>query len=162
MGYNFADTATNVFRPNLDDVELEVRLGWMLNSPAGSGFFRGNLEFLVEASAADVTRGRHGVLVGGAVLARYNFVQDTSSWTPYVQLGLGAVYKDIYRNRLQRLIGQPFEFSLQAGAGGRYRLISHNSLNVEGGYRHISNANLANRNYGLNSLGMQAGVSWYW
>jgi len=35
------------------------------------------------------------------------------------------------------------------------------SLDVEGGFQHISNAGLARRNHGVNALGAQVGLTYY-
>jgi len=92
------------------------------------------------------------------VVLRYNFVQPDSKWVPYVQIGGGAVYNDIYKDRSQRLTGQAWEIQASAAIGVRYLLNDRWSVNLEGGYRHISNAGMDDRNVGLNSLGGGIGL----
>lgn len=146
-------------RPTLNYSSSSYRLGFMLNTPSGDGFFRGNCEFLIQAFGASVFEDNPGNYAAGAmVLLRYNFVQPESKWAPYVQLGGGMVYNDIYKDKSQRLIGQQWEFDLEAAVGLRYLLNDRWSASIEGGYRHISNADLADRNTGLNSLGVTAGL----
>jgi len=60
---------------------------------------------------------------------------------------------NIYRGLGQREIGEGFEFLLQGGVGVKYLINDQWSVALEGGWRHISNADLAPRNQGLNSLG---------
>ncbi len=149
------------FGPTLNYSFTSYRLGVMLNTPAGDGFLRGNFEFLAEAFGGSVFNGPGNGLGGLAVLLRYNFVQPGSKWVPYVQLGGGGVYSDIYKDQDQRLIGEAFEFDLEATLGIRYFINERWALNLEGGYRHISNADLANRNIGLNALGASLGLGWH-
>jgi predicted porin len=131
----------------------------MLYTPRGSGFFRGNFEFLIEADGALDVQGPKTGAVGGNLVFRYNFVQPGSKWAPYVQLQGGGVYNDIAHDPYQHLIGRDEEFFLGVGVGVRYFLNPRTALTVEIDYRHNSDANTANRNIGLNSVGGMLGVS---
>lgn len=162
VGYNWAINSDTAKRPNIEDLDVYARFGWMLTSPQGDGFFRGNLEFLLEAFGGGVTSGPGDMLVGGSFLLRYNFVQPNAKWVPYFQIGGGGLYNDIYKEHPQGLIGQAFEFNLQGAFGLRYLFNDHMAAYVEAGYRHISNAGMADRNLGLNSVTAQGGVSWLW
>lgn len=162
LSYNISTSTNGPLRPAIGDLDANLRCGWMLNSPGGNGFFRGNCEFLVEAVAGGFTVGPGAVIAGGTLIFRYNFIQPSARWIPYIQAGLGAVYTDAYRQRPQRLLGEAFEFTAQGEIGVRYQLTPHTSVYAETGYRHISNAGLADRNYGLNSVAAQAGMSWLW
>jgi lipid A 3-O-deacylase len=161
VGAFFALNSHGEQRPQINDVDGSLRLGWMLNSPSGSGFFRGNFEFLAELAGAVVVEGPGTGLGGGNLLLRYNFVQPDARLVPYFQIGAGGLFNDIYKSHPQRLVGQCFEFELQGAFGARYFLNPRCALSVEAGYRHISNADMANRNLGLNSLGGLVGVSWF-
>jgi hypothetical protein len=132
----------------------DLRLGWMYDSPRHDGWLRGNNEFLIEAFGGPVTKGPGSYLAGGSLLWRYNFVQPDARWVPYVQLGAGALGNNIYRGQGQREIGEGFEFALQGDLGLKYLINDQWSVSAEGGYRHISNADLAGRNEGLNSIGV--------
>lgn len=132
----------------------DLRIGWMYDSPRHAGIFRGNDEFLLEAFAGLVTKGPGGYLAGGTPLYRYNFVQPGARWVPYLQIGAGALWNNIYTGHHQYEIGEGFEFTIQGDVGLRYMISDQWSASAEVGYRHISNAGLAyNRNEGLNSLG---------
>ncbi len=146
-------------RPTINYTSTAYRLGLMLYTPEGDGAFRGNVELLLEASYASVFDDNPGNYIGGgAVLLRYNFVQPGAKWVPYIQIGAGAVYNDIYKDRSQRLIGQAWEIQAGAALGIRYFFSERLSVNLEGGYRHISNAGMDDRNIGLNSLGGGVGL----
>ncbi len=137
------------------------RLGIMLNTPEGDGFFRGNFELMLQATYGSVFDGPGNYLGGGALVLRYNFVQPESKWVPYFQIGAGAFYNDIYKDKTQRLIGQNWEVDLEATVGVRYFLSKKWSANLEGGFRHNSNADQSDRNVGLNSLGAAVGLGYH-
>jgi lipid A 3-O-deacylase len=161
VSYNFSFNTGTDIRPDVDDVDLHLRMGWMLTSPAGSGCFRGNWEFLAEVFGGGIVEGPGDVIAGLTLLFRYNFVQPDAKWVPYFQLGVGGVYTDI-DDPVQRLIGQDFSFNLQAGLGVRYMSSERMAWYLEATIRHFSNANQADRNLGLNQVGAQVGVSWFW
>ena len=96
-------------------------------------------------------------MAGATIWLRYNFVPRESRFAPFVQAGAGGTYTDIN----PRLIGQDFNFNLDLGAGVRYLLASRWSVNVEYRYQHISNANMADRNLGVNAHGPMLAVSFF-
>jgi len=147
------------YRPKITDVDTSLRLGWMLYTPRGSGFFRGNFEFLIEADGTLDVQGPKTGFVGGNLVFRYNFVQPASKWAPYVQIQGGGVYTDVDHDQFQHLIGRDEEFFLGVGFGVRYFLNPRTALTVEIDYRHNSDADTANRNIGLNSVGGMLGFS---
>lgn len=146
-------------RPTLNHSLSSWRLGLMLNNPRGNGMFRGNYELLIEGFFGRVFEGPGEYLGGGTIQLRYNFVQIDSKWVPYVQIGAGAFYSDIANDQTQSLIGSDWEYNLQAAIGIR-RMISHKwAFSVEGGFRHVSNRDSADRTTGLDLLGVQVGLS---
>jgi hypothetical protein len=146
-------------RPAINFQFSTLRYGWMLGE-YGSGFWRGRGEFLIGAFGAPVTQGPGDLLVGGEIIWRHNFLRPGGSIIPYVQIGGGALYNDIHEDQNQIEVGGPCEFMLHAAAGVRFMLNESWSLNVEGGYRHTSNAAIYDRNAGLNSLGGTLGFSY--
>lgn len=92
---------------------------------------------------------------GATVWLRYNFVPRQSRFASFVQAGAGLTATDLNR----RLVGE--DFNLDLGAGVRYRLSSHWSVNLEYRYQHISNANMADRNLGVNAHGPMLAVSYF-
>ena len=146
-------------RPKITDFDVSMRLGWMLYTPEGSGFFRGNFEFLIEAEGALDVQGPKTGMVGGNLILRYNFVQPDSKWVPYFQIQGGGVYTNIDHDSQQDLIGRDEEFFLGTGVGIRYFLNQRTALTLEADFRHNSDADTADRNIGLNSVGGMLGFS---
>jgi hypothetical protein len=157
-------STTQAKRPTVNYQLEDIRLGWMYDSPRHAewlgGLLRGNSEFLLELAGGPVTKGPGSYLAGGSALWRFNFVQPDSRWVPYLQLGAGALGNNIYKGRGQMEVGEAFEFVLQGDMGLRYLINAQWSISAEAGYRHISNADLASRNEGLNSLGGLMQVSY--
>lgn len=148
-------------RPTIDFATQTVRAGRMLYSPSGTGLLRGNTELLLEAFAGEIYQGPGGWLAGGSAIIRYNFVQPGARLVPFIEGVAGVLGNDIYHDKTQRLIGSGFEFNLAGLVGAHWLLTDSWALTVEGGYRHVSNANTASRNLGLNALGGQVGVSYF-
>ena len=146
-------------RPRFSDVDLTLRFGRMLTTPEGAGFFRGNYEFLLDAGVGASVDGPGDVLGELAVLLRYNFVQPAAKFVPYAQLGGGAEFSNAYTDRVQRVLGSPVLFNLQAAFGCRYLHSDRCAFFVEADYRHASTGGFTDRNLGLNWIGGQFGVS---
>jgi hypothetical protein len=145
-------------RPKITFIEGDVRLGLIVSDTIGCSFYRGNFEILLDGFGAGVTDGPGNWLVGGRVFARYNFVQPGAHVIPYLQVSGGALGNDIYRDQTQKLIGGGFEFTTGVSMGLRFLISPHFGLLLEGGYQHVSNADIYPRNAGLNTLGAQAGL----
>jgi lipid A 3-O-deacylase len=71
------------------------------------------------------------------------------------------VGNNIYKGQGQQEIGEGFEFMLQGDIGVKYLISEKWAVSVEGDFRHISNADLAPRNEGLNSVGGLTEVSYF-
>jgi len=148
--------------PTLNYSQTNIRLGWMLNDPFRIiGGLRGNLEAIVDVSSSYVTNGFGSTIVGGGVLLRYNLVVPQWEFVPYVQAGGGIVYTDAYKDLSQEAIGQSLEFTPQASIGVHCRAGASWAIDVEAMYHHISNANLAARNLGINAVGGFIGLTWF-
>ncbi|MBW1722810.1 MAG: acyloxyacyl hydrolase [Deltaproteobacteria bacterium] len=146
----------------LDYAQTNIRIGRMLNDPQERKYwFRGNTEVIFEISNSYIFKG-FGHYIGGITgLVRYNFVHPDSRFIPYIQGGVGIVYNDAYKDMTQRAIGQAIEFTPQASVGFRYILNKHWSLDAEAMFHHISNARLAERNWGINAFGGFIGLTYY-
>ncbi len=148
--------------PSFDFVRMAARLGWMLNDASDwSGPLRGSFEAIFEVSGGPVFDGFGDWLVGPATWIRYNFVQPGWRAVPYFQGGLGIVFSDAYQDKSQDAIGTNPEFTVQGAIGARFLLDEHWSLDLEAGYEHISNADIAKRNDGVNALGASAGFTYF-
>jgi len=146
-------------RQTFSYAQQDLTLGWMLNTPTGSSWYRGNFELLLNFAGAEVAQGPGSYLIGGRVLLRYNFVQPAAKWVPFIQIGAGGLGNDVYRDDSQRLIGSAFEYTLVGDIGLRYFLSPRWALVGMVDFEHISNANSASRNLGVNALGGMIGIS---
>jgi lipid A 3-O-deacylase len=159
-GVEFSQQRTSYERPNLDYTLSALRLGYMVDSPhPGGTFLRGNDELLVEAAGGAIFQGPGSGLGGLAIIYRRNFLAPNAKVVPYINAGAGGVYSDAYHDQVQRILGSKFEFDLLGSVGVRFRVTSHMSLDGEVEFRHLSNADLAARNYGTNDIGGVLGVS---
>jgi len=152
----FFDTTQNQ-RPSIDFALDSLRLGIMLNDPWNIGPLSGNFEVLGEVFVGGVFTGPGNVLAGATLVFRYNFVQPQARVVPYLQIGAGGVYTDIPEDESRGLISLPVEFNLQAGVGTRFLVTDRWSINLEGVYRHISNAEIKKPNFGIDSVGGNLG-----
>ena len=152
----------DVKRPEFDYAGADLRYGIVL-TPAlfdTSKIMRGDLELLFDGFGDGVTKGAGNYLTGGSLLFRYNWFHPGSRFIPYFQLGGGGLHSDAAEDPSQRLIGGNFEFILEATFGARILLNDHWSVLIEGGYQHISNADTAARNVGVNALGGRIGLGY--
>jgi hypothetical protein len=147
--------------PTFNYVPVTVRRGWMLDAPGDDTAWRGNWEFLADVTVSAITSDYGHWFAGPSLYLRYNYVQGESPIVPYSQVGAGFVLNDAYRDRSQKAVGAFFEFYLHAEVGVKYFVSKNWSLDLEGGLHHISNANTAGRNYGVNALGAQIGFTYY-
>jgi lipid A 3-O-deacylase len=144
---------------SFDYTQTEIRAGWMLNSPYDAGILSGNFEFLIGLGGGAVIYGPGTALANGDLFLRYNFVQRRAVIVPYVQIGAGLLVSDAAQDHSQRNIGRTIEGNLQTSLGVRILLNANWSLDLEGVFQHISNANTADRNVGVNALGGLVGVT---
>jgi hypothetical protein len=148
-------------RPEMDYVQTNLRIGWMLDDPGRPKyFFRGNWEGLLEFTGSHVDAKTDGFFTGAAFLLRYN-VLSIERWRlfPYFQTGAGLIYNDVYKDKSQSVIGQAIEFTLRSALGFRFMMTDCWSIDLEGAVEHISNAGFSNRNSGLNAGGGFVGIS---
>jgi hypothetical protein len=157
QGYYNSSFVPSPRKPIFAFAETDVQLGYML-PVIGSSFYRGNFEGLMNLFIWPSTRETSGVLGGGALGLHYNFVQPGWRFVPYLGGSMGLSGNNLYRDLDQRIIGGPFAFVLQANAGARYFINQHFGLIIEGGYQHVSNADIYPRNVGLNQTGGRFGI----
>ena len=156
----FFDTTQNN-RPAIDFAIDSLRLGTMLNDPWRAGPLSGNFELLGEIFGGGIFDGPGNVMAGATLVMRYNFIQPRARLIPYLQIGAGGVYTDIGEQESRGLISLPVEFNLQGIGGARLMLNERWSLVIEGGYRHISNAEIKKPNFGIDSIGGNVGFGFF-
>jgi len=148
-------------RIEIEAVPSDIRIGCMLWDPLLDGWWcRSNVELLLEFTTLPVVRGPGTIVLGPSALLRDNLVQPDARLVPYIQGGAGVVYDDGYRDQEQRALGRSIEFYLTAAVGIHWQLDPSWSLDAEGGYLHISNADLAPRNLGINAFGGSIGLTY--
>jgi Lipid A 3-O-deacylase (PagL) len=149
--------------PAFDYLPITIRLGRACTTPQWDRpwWARGNFEALVEVSAAPIATGPGSIVVGSSLLLRRNLLcRPDQHCVPYFQAGAGIVYTDASHDLTQREIGQEMEFLLQLQFGIRTRLSPNWTFDIEGGFQHISNAGLADRNGGVNAFGASVGFTY--
>lgn len=162
QGPQFSGTSIGPSVPAINFVQQDIRLGWILNTPKYDGTpLDGCFEAVLESAFSKVFTRLGDVMYGPTGLVRYNFVQPDWKVIPYVQGGAGFVYDDIYLHKDQRAVGNGLEFTPQASVGARFLIDSNWSLDTEVKYLHVSNADTASRNLGVNSLGGEVGFTYF-
>ena len=147
--------------PVFDYAQTNLRLGWVLSDPGPQNhFLRGAWEGLAEITNSIIFDGFGSYMGGITALIRYNFVQPDWAVVPYVQGGVGIVYNNAYEDENQQAIGQAIEFTPQFSVGFHYLITQKWSLGTEAMFHHISNANMAKRNRGINAVGGFLGVTY--
>jgi lipid A 3-O-deacylase len=160
-GAEWSEQDTGPLRPNIDYELTALRLGYMLDAAHNGGtFLRGNDEILLEGVGGVIFHGPGTGLGGLALLYRRNFLAPNARIVPYIMGGGGGLYNDAYHDQEQRALGSKFEFDLPASIGVRFRVTPLISIDAEIAYRHISNADTAARNLGVNSIGGVVGMSY--
>jgi lipid A 3-O-deacylase len=148
-------------QPRFNYALQSLRLGYVVTDLTGGGLFRGDLEFLLEAMGGQFFEGPASYLIGGNLLVRWNFVHGPNpKWVPYIQTGAGGLYHDADTGA-QDVLGSNIEAMLVDSLGLRYHLNAKWTVVAEVTYRHISNGGTTDRNRGLNSVGGQLGVSYF-
>jgi hypothetical protein len=72
----------DVLRPQMNDVDVTTRLGWMLSDPVFEGIFRGNFEVVTELFGGGFVKGPADGLMGVTLFLRYNYVQPGARLVP--------------------------------------------------------------------------------
>lgn len=143
-------------RPEVNYAMAVGQAGYMLTEVRGPGLLRGNFEAVGEVFGGSIYQGRGSYVTGLTLWGRYNFVPQDWRVTPYAQLGLGIGMADKDKN----VFGSLFGFNIDAALGARYFVRPQLALHAEYRFQHISNANTAPHNLGINAHGPMVGVAW--
>jgi hypothetical protein len=156
-GVFFSPFGASKSRPTENYAGPLVQIGYMLNRPDHGAEWRGNFEVLGELSGAGDFEGSGNYVASTTFWLRYNVVPPKWDLVPYLQIGGGVSLTDIDH----KIFGQAFNFNLDAAVGFRYFVKPDCSLNAEYRFQHISNANMAEHNLGINAQAPVVSVSWY-
>ena len=161
VGPMFSPIGSDMNRPVVNWVEGYAQLGYMMTKIRGTNFLdgalRGNLELSGELFGAGIYEETGHYIAGGTIWLGYNLVPQNSRWSAYARAGLGGEFMDI--NHMYD--GHNFNFNVDAAAGLHYFIKPTVSLNAEFLYQHLSNADTADRNIGVNAMGPTVGISWF-
>jgi lipid A 3-O-deacylase len=132
-----------------------LRYGWILTRPHGPGFLNGRFEYALDAVPAFVVFQPANTAFGAGfnpLNLKWNFA-TRGHIVPYLELSGGA----LFTNHDVPTGTNSVNFTSSAALGAH---ILRNSLNwsVEARYMHISNAGLADRNSGINTVQVRLGI----
>ena len=133
------------------------RFGIGLSDPLARGaFYEGNVEFDVEPMALVNFEPRSGWAAGGSLLLHYNFL-GAGSIVPFIEGGGGGSYLD-FELRDQ---DDGFAFPLQASLGLHALAFPRGAVTASVGYFHLSNAGTHYPNYGINTVLVRLGLTFF-
>ena len=141
---------------NRSAVYVLPRVGRVLTSEIGNGLFAGNLELLFEPLYAHYFKPFGATAAGGSLVFKYNFL-SFGRWMPYWDLGLGMLWTNLAPDIPEQ--STQFNFVVESGPGVDYFVTEKVAVMLGARFHHISNAELGDRNLGLNSVLAYAGVS---
>ena len=123
-----------------------------------AGALSGNVEVLLEPFFARFTQPFAAEAAGGSIVFKYNLLAF-GRWMPFWDAGAGM----LWTNLAPRIPEQstPFNFVLQTGPGVQYFMTARTTLTLGVRYSHISNADIGQRNVGLNAVLPYVGLSWF-
>ena len=159
LGYAQGTTAVgNGPSANRSAVFMMPRLGVVLTNPLGSGWWQGNVEFLVQPLFARFTQPFAAEAAGGSFLLKYNFL-SFGRWVPFWDVGAGMIWTNL-APRIPEQSTQ-YEFVLETGPGVHYFMTDRIALTMGVRLHHISNGNLGDRNTGINTVVPYVGISFF-
>jgi hypothetical protein len=151
----FANHASSLDR---SAVFILPRLGMIVTDEFRAGLASGNFEVAVEPLFARFTQPFAAEAAGGSLLMKYNFL-SFGRWVPFWDAGAGMLWTNL-APRIPEQSTQ-FNFVLQTGPGAHYFFTTSVALTAGVRYHHISNADLGERNTGLNGVLGYIGLSWF-
>jgi hypothetical protein len=125
-------------------------------NPGGPLFLRGNLEMSGGLVRTIVVKGPESYFGGSVLGLRYNFIQPGAKLIPYAELRAGGGLCD--SRGVSHSLQTDFTFTYLHGASFRYDVNPRCSVTVGVLDQHLSNAWLASPDYGVDSLGVSAGL----
>jgi hypothetical protein len=133
-----------------------VSARYSVTNPGGPLFLRGNLEMSGGLVRTIIVKGPESYFGGSVLGLRYNFIQPGAKLIPYAELRGGGGLSD--SRGMSHSLQTDFTFTYFLGAGFRYDVNPRCSVTVGVLDQHLSNAWLASPDYGVDSLGVSAGV----
>jgi hypothetical protein len=134
------------------------RYGWVLTEPHGPGILRGRFEYAVDAVPVFVAFQPTNTAYGAAINP-FGLIWNLDSHgrvIPYIDLGGGALFTNT-----QVPPGTSRVNFTTSGAVGLHFLTGKATWSADVRFLHISNADLATLNPGINTLQLRVGVGWF-
>ena len=159
VGYAQATTALgNASSANRSAAFIMPRVGVVLTDPLGTGWWQGNVEFVVQPVFARFTKPFAAEAAGGSFLFKYNFL-SFGRWMPFWDAGAGMIWTNL-APRISEQSTQ-FEFTLETGPGVHYFVTDRLTWTMGVRLHHISNGGLGDRNTGINGVLPYFGISFF-
>ena len=159
-GHGLALPVGGTNSPELEDIQFAYvtpRWGVGITDPLGGrSWYRGNFEFVLEGTFLYMFEPKSGIAGGIAPGLRYNFLTNTR-FIPFFHAGVGFLAMDADLSRQ----ADGFNFILQSGLGLHYFLSQRTAVTGEWRFHHISNANIHDRNAGINSSLFMLGLTFF-
>lgn len=144
---------------NREAVYFLGQVGQVLTEEIGSGgWFGGNVEIFIEPMAAYYWEPFDASAFGATLNFKYNFL-DFGRWMPFWEGGAGGLWTDLAPDIEEQ--STKWNFILQTGIGTSYFVNPNMALTTGLRFHHISNANLGDRNTGINAWQVNVGVSFF-
>ena len=143
---------------NRSAVFIIPQIGIVVTDKIGLGLFSGAVEVLGEPVVASFHEPFSATLLGFSIIGRYNFL-GFGRWMPYWDFGAGISWTDLAPRISEQ--STPFEFLLETGPGLEYFVTQEFAVTGALKLHHISNANIGNRNTGINAALGLIGVTYY-
>jgi lipid A 3-O-deacylase len=159
-GHGLALPVGGTNSPELEDIQfayIAPRWGIGITDPLGGrSWYRGNFELVLEGTFLYMFEPKSGIAGGIAPGLRYNFLTNTR-FIPFFHAGVGFIAMDADLSRQ----ADGFNFILQSGLGLHYFLSQRTAVTGEWRFHHISNANIHDRNAGINSSLFMLGLTFF-
>lgn len=155
-GYGITHRGFGATRTQVQTFDNIARFGWFLSDEAGSGWYRGRHELLMELPLHLAVDPKVRTMTGGYLLGSWKFTSP-EDFVPYVLAGGGVLFVDLGLPTM----GSRLDFSYQGGTGVQYFIAKDTALGLEYRYHHISNAGTASPNEPLNSSKFLLGVTFF-
>jgi len=149
----------HAYSANRSAVFIMPRIGMVVTDELKAGILSGNLEVLVEPVFAQFTQPASAQLAGGSFILKYNFV-SFGRWIPFWEAGAGLSWMNLVFPSIPEE-SEHVNFILQTGPGVQYLLTRHISLTAGVRWSHISDADIGEKNAGLNAVMPYVGLSWF-
>ena len=146
---------TNGSASNTGVWNVGARYGWVLTRPHGPGFLRGSFEYAVDVVPAFLVFQPANTAYGfslNQIALKWNF-KTRVRVVPYLELGGGVLFTNH-----QVPTGTSRVNFTSGGALGMHVLRNRFNWSIELRYLHISNAGLATRNPGINTVQLRLGL----